>query len=218
MTERPAPPIPARCAHRPLTPDGLVIPFGNVRLADGGCDFRSGHNSRLLACWRDGLCQVCGQPLDHPIVLLAGPRQLAQLLFDEPPVHPECARYVSMACPMVAGERTHYREGPPLTDRSRGARCYEPGCDCGGWVPTPGFEDRGHGGPAHPWFAVYVSGYALAARSTDKQITGGICVPEQVLRVRQVSEVGRALRPWRDVPDWADRYRPPELAEPAATR
>lgn len=207
-----APAIPITCAHRPVTRDGLVIPFGNVRLADGGCDFRTHHNARWLDCWQRGLCQVCGLALTHPALFLCGPRQLSALLFDEPPLHPECARYASTACPMVAGERAHYRTGEVVSHRARGKTCPEPGCDCGGWVPTPGTDPAPSGGPAHPWFAVYARTYALAG-TTDRPITGGICAPDDVLRVRQVSRVGEALNPWLPVPDWRDQYVAPQLAE-----
>lgn len=202
-------PIPASCAHRPLTPDGLVIPFGNVQLADGGCDFRTHHNARWLACWERGLCQVCGTRLTLPMMLLCGPNQLAQLLFDEPPVHGQCARYVTQACPMVAGRRAHYRTGVPLADRARGQVCPEPGCDCGGWVPTPGTARNGAGDPAHEWYAVQVRDYALAR--TPERFTGGICTPEEVVRVRLVSRPGAPLTPWETVTDWRDRYTAPEV-------
>jgi hypothetical protein len=206
------PPIPLGCAHRPTTRDGLVIPWGNVELADGGCDFRSHHHARWLRCWERGLCQVCGQPVAAPAVLLCGPAQLASLLFDEPPVHPECAVYVATACPMVAGERTHYATGPSVSERSRGGRCPKPGCDCGGWQVHPGTEQAGGGGgPAHEWFAVYVRGWALAG-TVERGVTGGICIPEQVLRVRRVSSPGGGrLQPWETVPDWAAGYTAPEI-------
>ena len=206
-----APPIPATCTHLSITSDGLIKPWANVALSDGGCDFRSHHNTRWLACWQRHLCQVCGQPARLVEVLLCGPRQLKALLFDEPPLHPECARYVTQACPMVAGQRDHYRTGPVLAHRSRGGTCTDPGCDCGGWVPTPGLTVGPGGGLAHEWYAIYVRGYSLAARP-DGTITGGICTPDQVIRVRLVSEPGRAYWPWLPVNDWAERYRSPETA------
>lgn len=210
-----APPIPAPCAHRPTTGDGLIIPWANVHLADGGCDFRAHHNARWAACWRDRRCQVCGDRLDR-LVLLCGPRQLAHLMFDEPPLHPECARYVTQACPMVAGRREHYRTGDPLANRPRGRGCPVPGCDCGGWVPTPGIRPDSGGDPAHPWYAVYATSYHPAI-TPGGELVGGVCLPSQIRRVRLVSAPGTAHRPWIDVPDWADRYAPPAFA-PEASR
>ena len=205
------PPIPASCAARPVTPDGLVIPFGNVQLADGGCDFRSHHHSRWLHCWQRSACQVCGRPPTHPMVMLCGPRQLAQLLFDEPPLHPACAKYVTTACPMVAGDRARYRVGDPVSRRQRGARCYDPECDCGGWVPTPGITPGPGGSDAHEWYAVFVRRYTVAAEPSGR-IIGGLCTPDAILRVRLVSEPGRRHEPWLPVDDWLDQYTPPETA------
>lgn len=66
-------------------------------------DFRSAHQSRWERCWRNGICQVCAQPLDAPpYVFLGGPDQIAHY-FTEPPLHPWCAAYVTQACPMVVG-------------------------------------------------------------------------------------------------------------------
>jgi hypothetical protein len=150
------PPIPASCAHRP-TVGGLVAPYVNVRLADGGVDFRSPDNTRYERVWREALCQTCARPLGEPGVDLAvffgGPDQLAELTFDEPPLCTVCAVYASKACPMLAGRRTHYVERPRLADGHRGERCGIPGCGCAGWVET--VTGAPEGGPAHPWYAVY---------------------------------------------------------------
>ena len=203
------PPIPAGCAHRPTTRDGLIQPWANVELSDGGCDFRSHHNSRWQRCWTDHLCQVCGEQNRTPMVALCGPRQLEQLVFDEPPLHPECARYVTVACPMVAGERSRYRAGEVLAHRSRGGQCPEPGCDCGGWVPTPGLAAGPGGSPAHEWYAVYLTGYAVACQP-DGRVIGGAAEPGDVVRVRLVSEPGRRHTPWLPVQDWLAGYSPPD--------
>lgn len=204
-----ATPIPASCTGRPTTPDGLVIPWANVQLADGGCDFRSHHNTRWLECWERGLCQVCGEkPHSRVMVLLCGPRQLRQLVFDEPPLHPACAKYVTSACPMVAGQRSHYRAGDTLANRSRGAECYVEGCECGGWVPTPGRTHGPGGDAAHEWYAVYVRGLSVAV-DPGGQVLGGVCSPEEVVRVQLVSVPGVQHQPWLPVADWLDRYEPP---------
>jgi len=114
---------------------------------------------------------------------------------------------------MVAGERPRYRTGDPVAHRSRGSKCPDPDCDCGGWVPTPGIVAGPGGAPAHEWYAVYALRYALAG-TADGRLTGGICTPAQVLRVRLVSEPGHAERPWPAVPDWLERYTAPNAIQP----
>lgn len=217
MTAVPAarPPIPSTAADRP-TVGGVVAPWANVQLADGGVDFRSQHNSRWLRCWREYLCQMCGNPLTRPMVALCGPNQLRELLFDEPPLHPECAVYASKACPMVAGERTHFADRDLVSSGRRGHTCPDPDCDCEGWVPTPGITPASSAGaPAVPYFAVYLSGYELAAASSDPtRITGGIATPDQVLAVRRVSTPGEG-RCWTRMADPLADYDPPQRAPKA---
>ncbi|OIN80749.1 hypothetical protein [Mycobacterium malmoense] len=193
------PPIPATCESRP-TVAGLVVPFANVRLADGGVDFRSQHESTVQRCWREGLCQLCGTTLRRPIVFLGGPRQVAALQFDEPPLHPECAVYASQACPMVAGRIDRYATRDPVSAGPRGSICFEPDCDCGGWVAHPGLTPSPGGDPAHDWYAVYVSGFALGiSEDCPGRVHSGAISPDQVLAVRHVSTPGIG-RTWTRIP------------------
>ncbi|WP_068924982.1 hypothetical protein [Planobispora rosea] len=197
MTD-PRPPIPVRLARRPTT-GGLVAPWINVQLADGGVDFRQTNGTHWRRAWTERRCQTCGQHLGLLLVLIGGPNQIADGgHFDEPALHPECAAYAMRACPMVAGRMTHYRGGPALTEGPRGAVCPIPGCDCDGYVPTEHVlhDDGSHttrpaaerapvaGEPAHPWFAVYARSYRLAM-TPEGQLLGG--VPYGVLRTREVS-------------------------------
>jgi hypothetical protein len=202
------PSIPARCANRP-TVGGRVIPWINVRLGDGGVDFRSQHTARLREALHDRRCQVCGEPLTSPLVLLGGPTQLKQLLFDEPPLHPECAVYTSRACPVVAGEATTLPSGRRLSEGARGQRCFLERCDCGGWVPTPGSAEGHHPTEPHPWFAVYATGFNVAVSPTG-ELLGALLLPAQVRRVRLVSRPGEG-RCWTAVADALADYEPPRM-------
>lgn len=191
------PPIPATCEFRP-TIGGLVIPWINVQLADGGVDFRSQHSSRAQSCFLESLCQVCGTVIaGPPYVLIGGPGQLARLQFDEPPLHPECAAYVSSACPMVAGRMLRFADRDPISEGHRGEVCPDPDCDCGGWVPTPDSARVPNGRPAHDWYAVYASTYAVGA-TPDGRAHSAILSPDQVRAVRHISTPGVG-RTWKRV-------------------
>jgi hypothetical protein len=102
------PPIPASLAHRPVR-GGIAQAWVNAELRDGGTDFRSPHTARYEMCWRDSLCQSCGNPCGRRPVLVCGPRQVLTLRFDEPPVCPPCAVYVRQACPFVSGRSVSIR-------------------------------------------------------------------------------------------------------------
>lgn len=174
------------------------MPWANVQLADGGVDFRSQHETKVQRCWRECLCQLCGIRVDRPpIVLFGGPRQVAALQFDEPPLHPECAVYASQACPMIAGRIDRYADRDAVSSGHRGTVCPDPECGCDGWVPTPGLTPAKGGDPAHDWYAVYVNGYSLGVmEERPDRVHVGVVAPEQVLAVRHVSSPG-AGRIWK---------------------
>lgn len=195
MPDEVRPPIPATCESRP-TIGGLVIPWVNVQLADGGVDFRSQHESRAQRCWMEGLCQLCGKYMARPIVFLGGPRQVAALQFDEPHLHAECAVYASQACPMVGGRLDRYADRDTTTDGHRGKTCSDPECNCGGWVRTPGLNPSPGGDPAHDWYAVYVSGFQLAVNADRlDRVHSAIVTASQVLAIRHISTPGTG-RTW----------------------
>jgi len=208
-------PIPASCAARP-TVGGLVVPYINLRLADGGVDFRSPHHTAVAECWTDGLCQTCGQPTGHPAVLFGGPNQLAAGHFDEPPLCVACAVYASHACPMVAGRQARYADRDRISEGHRGKTCPDPDCHCGGWTATDP-DIAGHpDDPAHPWYAVYINPGAYAVtvyrkivRCADKGceherlIVNGGKLTAPPLKVVLVSTPGEG-RVWRRLApeDW----------------
>ena len=192
------PPIPMRLAGRP-TVAGLVRPWVNIVLADGGLDFRQTHGTNWRNAWLNRLCQVDGQKLAAPLVFLGGPNQIAEGgFFDEPPLHPECAAYAMKACPMISGRMSHYRAAPSATEGRRGQTCPDPGCGCGGYLASDQVLD-GKGGltvrpavdraapagdPAHAWFAVYARSYRLAM-TPEGRLLGG--VPTGVVRIRELN-------------------------------
>lgn len=203
------PPIPASLMHRPVH-GGLAVPFVNVRLADGGADFRTAHRSRAEACWRQCLCQSCGRPAWPHAVLVCGPRQLLSGRFDEPPACPPCALYASRACPMVAGRMPSYADRPRVSEGHRGERCAEPGCDCAGWVNIdPEHTSDASGQPAHPWYAAWfrphawtLTGHQVTVRCSDRGceherlMIDGAQADGPPLKVLLISEPGRG-RIWQ---------------------
>lgn len=180
MAERP--PIPATCADRP-TVGGLVAPFVNIRLADGGVDFRSPHTATYERCWREGLCQTCGNPIGPLAVFFGGPRQVRNRRFDEPPLCPPCAVYASRACPMVAGRMPRYADRQRLSETDRGHVCPDAGCTCGGYKAADPDSYDASGDPAHDWFAVYVraGGWQLTAHVVTVPCTDRGCLHDRML-------------------------------------
>ena len=176
------PPIPASCAARP-TVGGLVAPFVNIRLADGGVDFRSPHQTTYERCWREDLCQTCGNPIGALAVFFGGPNQLRAGRYDEPPLCPPCAVYASQACPMVAGRMSHYADRERLSEGRRGHVCPDGGCECGGFRASDPDSRDASGEPAHDWFAVYVraGGWQLTGNEVEVPCSDRGCSHKRVL-------------------------------------
>jgi hypothetical protein len=171
------PGIPASCAHRP-TIGGLAIPVVNIRLADGGVDFRSPHQATFARCYHERLCQVCGNPTGSPSIVFGGPNQLASGRFDEPPLCIPCAVYASKACPMVAGRQPFYASRQRVSEGHRGKTCTDPQCGCVGMLPTdPSAGDHG-GDPAHTWYATYIhpARYVVTVHNVPYRCTDGGCM------------------------------------------
>lgn len=175
--------VPARLAPRPVQ-GGMVIPWIAVQLSDGTYDLAACHGLRVSQAMLDQLCQICGDPISPPVVFFASADQLADMLFDAPPMHPECAAYSARVCPMVSGRLSAYRAKPSRATTSH-LGCVTPGCDCGGW--TASGPDRGVTA-APPWFAVWCRSYERVAES-----------PEQVQRIRRgLATPGQQI--WAHVP------------------
>lgn len=171
------PAVPLSCAHRP-TVGGLVAPFVNLRLADGGVDFRTPHTAAYEKCWQEDRCQTCGGKLPVRLcVIFGGPNQLRKRHFDEPPLCTPCALYASRACPMVAGRQERYASHPRVSEGKRGEKCTRPGCGCGGVRPSdPSLPDHG-GDPAHAWYACYIrtGAWQLTGRNVPTYCSDGGC-------------------------------------------
>lgn len=174
--------IPASCSARP-TVGGLVAPFVNIRLADGGVDFRAPHQATYERCWNEGLCQTCGNPIGALAVFFGGPRQLKNRRFDEPPVCPPCAVYASQACPMVAGRMPRYADRERVSEGKRGHVCPDAACGCGGFRAADPDSYDASGDPAHDWFAVYVraGGWQLTGHEVEVPCSDRGCLHKRLL-------------------------------------
>lgn len=136
------PPIPTWLAGRP-TVGGLVVPWTTPETQDGRYVFGSLH-PRFRDALKRRLCGVCGSALTRPMVLLMRLSDLPFKATSEPALHPQCSRYTTLACPMVAGHKSHYRSTPIRLDSSM--------------THAADIESR-LGAPAEPWFAVWLNDY-----------------------------------------------------------
>lgn len=173
-----APPIPARCAERPVL-GGLVVPHISV-VAAGRPVLGAVHRNKAMRCISGYLCQICGQALTRPIVVIVTAKQLADRYSPEAALHPECAAYSIRACPMLNG-RTDTLRHP---DRHIGTACDLPGCDCGGWTFASGEEENRRGAAVDGWWSVWLDDYLIAVN--DRREVHGLAWRSEPRRVRHI--------------------------------
>lgn len=137
------PSIPLSLAHLP-TVAGLVVPWVTPQTVDGRYLFGVLHPRRVSQALWGRLCQICGLPLEHRVVLLLRLSDLGRRCTAEPGLHPHCAAYTCEACPMVSGRMTHYRSTVHQLDETMRAA-----------------HDTAArlGAPAEPWFQVWLTCY-----------------------------------------------------------
>lgn len=147
MIERDVPSIPEYLRHVP-TAGGLVIPWITMTGDRGQLLLGAIDTVKQRRCLVERRCQVCARELGGRLVLLLRDRDLERRCTSEPGMHPICAAYTQRACPMVAGQMTHYRRSlvKISEDRAHGAHA----------------ESR-LGRPAEPWFAVWLNDYKVIA-------------------------------------------------------
>ncbi len=171
-------PIPLRCAGRP-TVGGLVVPHVSV-VAAGKPVLGAVHQSKAMRCIVDGLCQICGEALGRPLVVIVPASQLADSYSNEAPLHPECARYSVQVCPMLNGRREVLRQ----SGRHIGTACDVDGCGCDGWVASKGSETPRTGEAPGEWFEVWLDDYAIAVN--DRREVHGLKWLGEPRRVRSL--------------------------------
>lgn len=174
--------VPARLSERPVQ-GGRVVPWVALELPDGSYDLRGCQRSKVEACFVHGLCQVCGQRIVGTVVFFAAHDQVDDLVVDAPPVHPECAAYSALACPMLTGQLATYAKQP--TRAERGTKCTTSGCDCGGYINVDTEAHRA-GSPAPTWFTVWCRAYE-ALTDADTGRVWGARIPSP-LKVRPVDQ------------------------------
>ncbi|MCX5070910.1 hypothetical protein OOJ91_34240 [Micromonospora lupini] len=180
-----ATPIPLRLLHRPVVA-GLAVPWITARTPNGPYRFGAVDTGRAAAALERRWCQICGQPLDARFVFAMRDRDVDRSIAAEAAMHPECFRYSTQACPMLAGSMSHYRS------TARGG-------DLAGISAILGDPHGVRAGKrAERWHAVWARDYIVF----DDPLTGlaaALLRPHHIVRVRplatwaQGSGAGRLL-------------------------
>jgi hypothetical protein len=105
MTVQSATMMPDRVARLPRDPRGYPI-LASITRADGGYDFRGIEWPTVLRLLRERRCGICGESLGYWMTFISGPEGIANRVFSDPAMHPECAAYAVAVCPYLAYART----------------------------------------------------------------------------------------------------------------
>lgn len=96
-------PIPERMKSLPMDQRGYPIPYTVLRDSKGKAHFAVNSEERRLRCLKEDLCPICGLRLFRGRWLVGGPGSglVAEGLFQDPPMHSECAHYALQVCPWL---------------------------------------------------------------------------------------------------------------------
>lgn len=99
--------IPERLKRRPVDKRrGLPIPYVSIIPGDGPeearADFTAIQAEPVLKAVVDGLCGLCGEPLDYWKAFLGGPRSAESRTYTDPAMHLECAQAAMRLCPHIS--------------------------------------------------------------------------------------------------------------------
>ncbi|WP_051712208.1 hypothetical protein [Streptomyces sp. NRRL S-350] len=179
------PPIPLRCLHLGRVA-GLAVPwittqdepmFAGALMPARRAVFGGVSRERRDHVVLHRLCQVCGRGLERRAVYIVRPVDVAEGWTAEPALHPECAGYAAKACPILSGEKSHYRASPLVMDRL-----------VDDWSQTHGPKESQHdGAPVHEYntWLVDMSQYAVADdKDRPGEILGLALKDVQPLKVR----------------------------------
>ncbi|MEU6559412.1 hypothetical protein [Nocardia nova] len=147
-------PVPSRLAHAPVSA-GMVVPYVTLTHRDPARPVWGALNhARLQQIWLHGLCQVCGQRLEGPwVVVYLRPADFLRGIGPEPGLHPDCGRYSTHACPMLSGRTDRYNPHPHRRP------CGDPDCTCSLWAPPAPDPGEAHrdGQPAEAWYEAWIA-------------------------------------------------------------
>jgi hypothetical protein len=114
------PEVPRRMRDLPEF-KGLPIPFSTYVDRLGVPDFRVNDTLKMERIVKERLCSLCGKPLKldgRVFCFIGGPKCEENHLFVDGPMHKECARYATKACPFLSNADYSYATHPSRVERA----------------------------------------------------------------------------------------------------
>lgn len=88
---------------------GLVVPYTTL-IVDDKPQFKMINNERVWECKRDGLCSLCGKPLDYWKAFMVTEKEAESRIIFENPNHEDCLKYAFNVCPWLFYSKATYAD------------------------------------------------------------------------------------------------------------
>jgi hypothetical protein len=95
-------PMPERIKALPVHPNGYPIPFFVHQPKGKLVDLRIASPYAIASCHRDRVCWICGQKLGKFVCFIGGPLSTNNQVYNDGPMHRNCAEYALKVCPYLA--------------------------------------------------------------------------------------------------------------------
>lgn len=106
-------PLPLHMRALPRDERGYPVPYNVAVGIDGKPAFKVQDILKVSRCICQRRCALCGKPINSLVGFVGGPLSIANRLFADPGMHPDCARYALRVCPMLAAPRWNYARHTP---------------------------------------------------------------------------------------------------------
>lgn len=77
-------------------------------IVEGQVDFRVVDPQRWFDCLTQKRCAICGKKMEGLATFVGGPMSMQHRMFNDAPMHHDCATYAMQACPMLAAPKFAY--------------------------------------------------------------------------------------------------------------
>lgn len=161
------PNAPPRVAALPTDHRGYPVPHFTP-VFNGIPDFVAADPRKITKCHRQRRCWICGQRMGRMNAFVIGPMCSVNRISIEPPSHPECADFATIACPFMSR---------PLAKRAHSENASE---------PPPGIMLTHNPGASLIWWTLRYKAFPL-----DGGMAFEIGAPERCIWRREGREASR---------------------------
>jgi hypothetical protein len=107
--------LPLHMKALPRDARGYPVPWIAAVGSDGRADFRVIDKAKTMEALTNRRCAICGKVM-LAAYFVGGPLSMRNRLFNDPPMHKDCAEYALKVCPFLAAPSFAYSRKTPDVD------------------------------------------------------------------------------------------------------